>query len=143
MNRDCEKCNHTGLIPFKNKAGKVIPNAFLHCDCHPIYGLNPEPEHYQPVRPEDFDFSMSYSYYRSLCQYHGWADPGSDIMPEPQPKAPHSIFELDIESKKAIQQIKAQVLYNDKQIKELRVKKKVSKDRYNKFEEESVNSVNP
>ena len=69
--KGCERCNHTGLLPFVKK-GRVIPNAFLDCSCHE------EVDHYTPVRPEDFDFPMSYDYYRSLCQYHGWTDPGDD-----------------------------------------------------------------
>ena len=40
-----------------------------------------------------------------------------------EPASPMSIYELNAESKKAIQRIKAHVLYLDKQIKELRVKK--------------------
>ncbi len=28
--------------------------------------------------PDMFDYPMSYSYYRGLCQEHGWADPGPD-----------------------------------------------------------------
>ncbi len=66
----CEKCHHTGLIPFKNKEGKLIPHTFLHCDCHEIN--QPEHAHAARLRPEDYDFPMSYDYYRSLCQYHGW-----------------------------------------------------------------------
>lgn len=74
----CAKCNHTGLIPFKDKKGNLIPHTFLHCDCHEIN----QPDYYQVARPEDYDFPISYSYYRSLCQYHGWPDPGSCEPPE-------------------------------------------------------------
>jgi len=28
----CDRCNHTGLLPFR-KDDKVIPNAYLHCEC--------------------------------------------------------------------------------------------------------------
>lgn len=93
----CEKCNHTGLIPFV-KNGEVIPNAFLHCDCHPIYGLNPEPEHYRKVKPEDFDFPMSSNNYRSLCHQHGWQDPGPNYpaeLPEIKAEQPDLIKELE------------------------------------------------
>jgi len=83
----CDKCNNTGLIPFKNKEGKTIPYTWIYCECHE------EHEYYQPIEPSDFDFPMSYDFYRSLCQYHGWQDPGSCEMPEtkedreePQPK---------------------------------------------------------
>ena len=65
----CSKCNDTGLIPFV-KGGRVITNAWQDCDCK-----QPEPEHFGRVWPEDFDFPMSYEYYRGLCQEHGWPDP--------------------------------------------------------------------
>ena len=52
----CERCNHTGLIPFRNKGGKLIPNTFLYCDCHEIN----EYEHYREIGPEGFDFPCSY-----------------------------------------------------------------------------------
>jgi len=73
---DCPKCNGTSLIPLV-KDGKVIPHTFLHCECY-----EEELDHYYPLRKEDFDFSMSYSYYRGLSQYHGWPDPGTDIVEE-------------------------------------------------------------
>ena len=75
-NKDCNICKGTGLIPFV-KGGRVIPNASVFCECYE------EHDHYHPVKPEDYDFSMSYDNYRSLCQYHGWQDPGSDVEPEP------------------------------------------------------------
>ena len=77
-------CDGSGLIPFK-KEGRVIPHAFVHCDCHPDYGVNVK-EHYREVRPDDFDFPISYSYYRSLCQEHDWKDPGPDYPEEPKKK---------------------------------------------------------
>lgn len=67
----CAKCKDTGFLPFI-KNSKVIPNVRIYCECHEIN----QPEYYQEARPEDYDFPMSYSYYRSLCQYHGWSDPG-------------------------------------------------------------------
>ena len=79
----CELCGGTGKIPFVNKKGETIPYTFLFCDCHPIYGLNPEPEHYQDLSPKDIDFPVSYSFHRSLCREHSWQDPGSDKEPEP------------------------------------------------------------
>ena len=61
----CEKCNHTGLLPFK-KNGKLIPYVYLDCECRI------EEEHYHSILLEDFDFPCSedwrnfYEYY-----YHG------------------------------------------------------------------------
>ena len=52
----CEKCHHTGLLPFI-KNGKVITHAFVDCECK----LS---EKFDPVRlqAEDFDFACSYSW---------------------------------------------------------------------------------
>ena len=86
--KGCTRCDGSGLIPFINEQGKIIPNAYLFCDCHPTYGLHPEPEHTRPLRPEDIDYPVSYSHYRSLCQRHGWTDPGPDrfIEKESEPQ---------------------------------------------------------
>ena len=70
----CEKCKGEELLPFI-KNGNVIPYAWVYCECHE------EREHYWPISPDDFDFPMSYDYYRSLCQDHGWHDPGSQELP--------------------------------------------------------------
>ena len=66
IKRPCpyKKCDGKGRIPFV-KDGLIIPFAYTHCDCHPIYGLNPEPEHYHEPRLEDYNFPMS-SDFRSL-----------------------------------------------------------------------------
>ena len=103
--KQCPKCQGKGLLPFV-KEGKVIPHTFLFCESHPQYGsevYDQTPDRV-PVdgvgkRPllakpstipkgrmrlyiDDFDFPMSYDYYRSLCQYHGWPNPGSDRVTE-------------------------------------------------------------
>lgn len=44
---------------------------------HPVFN-----NHYESISREDFDFPMSYDFYRSLCQQHGWHDPGSCELPE-------------------------------------------------------------
>lgn len=82
----CDKCNHTGLIPFKNDAGKTIPHAYLFCTCNPQLDGHSQPYPHE-YTPELYDFPMSYSYYRSLCLEHGWPDPGPDTSPseEEQP----------------------------------------------------------
>lgn len=69
----CEKCNHTGLLPFI-KDGKVIPHSFIDCECKLSL-----PEYYDPVRerPEDFDFPMSDSYRGWSFWYCGQPDPGA------------------------------------------------------------------
>lgn len=52
----CEKCKGEQKIPLKTKEGKVVPYAWVFCECYE------EDEHYPPARPEDFDFSCSYSW---------------------------------------------------------------------------------
>ena len=78
----CPICNDTGLVPSKALgvfSGKPIPNCFSRCECNPE-----EEERYHPVKPSDYDYPVSYSYWRSLCKYHGWPDPGSVEAPEPE-----------------------------------------------------------
>jgi len=88
----CRDCNSTGLLPFKRKDGSIVPGAFLYCQCY----QEPE-ERYHTLKPEDFDYPMSYDHYRSLCQYHGWPDPGSDRQAESievnrvEPKIAHPV----------------------------------------------------
>jgi len=80
----CSKCNGTGLIPLKSKKdGSIVPFAWQDCECK-----QEEHEYLRQVKPSDFDFPMSYSFYRSLCQLHGWSDPGDDRMPEPSQLEP-------------------------------------------------------
>ena len=94
MMRTCpyNKCDGTGLIPF-TKEGRVIPNCWTHCDCHPVYGLNPEPEHYRKVTPDDYDFPMSSDFRAWTYQHCGVPDPGY-IPPERQasPITPQEII---------------------------------------------------
>ena len=59
----CEKCNHTGLVPF-TKEGQVIPFAYLNCTCR----LEPI-EHYEPLKPEDFDYPCSAAFRATSFEY--------------------------------------------------------------------------
>ncbi len=99
----CSKCGHTGLLPFV-KHGRIISNAFIDCECKSSI-----PEHYQSILPEDFDFSISYSFYRSLCQEYGWKDPGPDRIPlpleEPKPQVIEHIVRTSNMSKKEFAQL--------------------------------------
>lgn len=78
----CKKCNHTGLLPFV-KDGRRIDNAFLHCECNEIN----QPEHYTPVRPEDYDYPMSWDNWRSICQVNGWPVPTTEQPGQPSDSA--------------------------------------------------------
>ena len=60
----CKRCNYTGLLPFV-KNGKIIPNAFIDCECK----LNTKIEHYQTIFPEDYDFACSTLFREHLSKY--------------------------------------------------------------------------
>ena len=51
----CEKCNHTGLLPFM-KGDRIIPNVMLDCECKI---REDKREHYSELKPDDFDFPCS------------------------------------------------------------------------------------
>lgn len=78
----CDKCGNSGLLPFTGKDGRVRQDVHIFCDCHPIYGENAYNGCYSPLRPEDIDYPVSYSFYRSLCLEHGWSDPGDERSQE-------------------------------------------------------------
>ena len=74
---DCQTCGGSGLLPFRNKDGKLIPHTWVYCTCY-----QEKEEHFSPISPDDIDYPVSYSYYRSLCQHYGWPDPGPLEPPE-------------------------------------------------------------
>ncbi len=82
---NCSKCGGTGLLPFIGKDGKVRNDVHLHCDCHPTYGIDAR-ETYRPSSPDEIDFPVSHSFYRSLCWQHGWPVPVSDRPEEVESK---------------------------------------------------------
>jgi hypothetical protein len=82
----CEKCAHTGLIPFI-KNGRVIPNVHLFCECNPQSDGCSQPYSHQ-YTSDMFDYPMSYSFYRMLCREHGWEDSGPDYQEETQILSP-------------------------------------------------------
>lgn len=117
----CGKCNHTGLIPSRvlgKFSGKPIPNCLEDCECKDSI-----PEHYPPLSPSDFDFPMSYDFHRSLCNHHGWQDPGSCELPEErsrkeayaqldeQPKTTVVIHRSAAKEAQRISQLEAKVNY--------------------------------
>ena len=68
----CEKCHHTGLLPYVMSNGKIAKHAFLHCECN-----QPEKERYQPLKPDDFDFPCS----RDFRRYYEIEGGGPDLGP--------------------------------------------------------------
>lgn len=69
----CEKCKGEGLLPFRNKDGQIINGAFVYCECH-----EDEPEHNEPVSPEDFDFPVSYLFRSYEAEQYGEHLPSID-----------------------------------------------------------------
>ena len=115
----CQLCDGSGLIPLV-KDGKVVANAWVYCECYDEYG-EPYPHRYTP---DMFDFPMSYSYYRGLCQLHGWPDPGPDrytpdIPPEPQPQViEHRHSDMSQKDFASLRQLEGQVKYLERKLTE-------------------------
>jgi hypothetical protein len=81
----CSICGGSGLVPF-TKDGKVIANAYLNCAC------KPEPvEHYEPLKPEDFDYPCSASFRAASFEYCGLGD--LELTPsQPEPETPREVI---------------------------------------------------
>lgn len=143
----CPKCKGSGLLPFIKPDRTISHYAKVFCDCHPVYGDNAHtsiPLTTQGNRPgvgsrtykqqrgrlhlyqDDFDFSVSYSVYRSLCQEHGWIDPGPDYPPEKEvmPLLKESKPEWTQRQWQCILQNKAMTLYLQNKVNELLASRK-------------------
>lgn len=122
----CPKCHDTGLIPFKNEQDKIVPHAFIYCECHK------ETAHYRRISPDDFDYPMSYSMYRSLCQEYGWRDPGSDYplgSVEKEVIHIHRTSDMSKQDYDLLQQTAHRAKYLERKLDELLAKRK-PKGRY-------------
>lgn len=89
MTNNCSKCNGTGRIPFRRVDGSIVPNAWVWCDCHE------EEPHYIPHSIDDFDFPMSWSWWRYYRRQEGLSDPVPDISPHEEPRRPMAISNMD------------------------------------------------
>ncbi len=79
----CELCNGTGLLPFEKK-GRVIPNAFINCECKPPDdSLLPNTS----VHPQDIDYQVSRAFYRQYANFYHWPDPGPAYIEQVQQPA--------------------------------------------------------
>lgn len=131
----CPKCGGSGLGPSEvlgKFSGKPIPNCWTRCECNPE-----EQERYFPLRPDDIDYPVSYSYYRSMCQRYGWTDPGPDALHPQASDALHEPVEATIPESvwhrhqwQYLQQLRAQVNYLNSKVTELRAEKKKSRGEY-------------
>ena len=130
----CPICNDKGLVPSTAIgvfSGKPIPNCLQPCECQEEIR-----EYVRPLKPSDFDFSMSFSVYRSLCQYHGWDDPGP-LEPSPieeaKPQVIEHIYRTSDMGKKEfdlLQQTANKTNYLEKELKKHIVFSKKKKGRY-------------
>jgi len=146
----CSICGGTGLLPFVKPNGTISKHAKVFCDCHPVYGTNAHTSiplatqgnrpgigsrTYKQQRgrlhlyPDDFDFPMSYSVYRSLCQQYGWQDPGPDRPPEQEQKpqvVEHIVRHSNLGAKEfdLLQQTALKVQYLDEKLTEVLAKRK-------------------
>lgn len=123
------KCDGSGLIPFKNKEGKLIPFTWEYCACH-----EEGPSHHHALKPTDFDFPVSYDYYRMLCQENGWTDPGNDRPSEsPEHKQErvvvHRHSDMSQKDFVELQEVKGRVKYLQSKVDKLtRRRKPVKKE---------------
>ena len=77
----CKICEGKQQIPFV-KNGKTISYAFVDCECKVE-----KHDHFQQIRPEDFDYSMSDTYRDFTFELYGrpWERSGSLYEPEEAP----------------------------------------------------------
>jgi len=126
--RQCPKCDGSGLIPFYNKQGILVPHCYTFCDCHLVYGLNPEPEHYRPLKAEDIDYAVSYDW-RSHFEEQITGKPLPGIEP-PEPEKPpeqviiHRHSDMSKQDYDTLQQTSRQVKNLQSQIDEITKKRK-------------------
>ena len=122
-----ELCDGSGLLPFILPNGTISRHAKIFCECRQEHEFNPR------LQPDDFDFPMSYAVYRSLCQEHGWPDPGADYPPELEPREAAPLFEPRPWQKDqwaSVQQLRAMNLHLNNQVKELLAKRKTTRGKY-------------
>ena len=132
IKRKCplEICDGSGLLPFTGKDGKVRKDVHLFCTCSPYHTENARNDCYSPLCPEDIDYPVSYSHWRSLCQYHGWQDPGSDYPPEPQEEAPkpqeiiHRHSDMSSKDFASLRSLEGQVKYLQATVEEIKARRK-------------------
>ena len=103
----CDKCNHTGLLPF-TKNGKTIPHAYLHCECKIEIERQ---DHFLEIRPEDFDFPLSESFREFTFEQYGrpWERRREIYQPEEQPETAPTSQPWDQRQQNQIDQTRAEL----------------------------------
>jgi len=129
----CSKCGGTGLLPLILPNGTKSNHAEVFCECHRTYGDNAFqtfPLTTEGRRPgsgskklprtiprgrrhlyiDDFDFPVSYDFYRSLCQEHGWHDPGSDYPAPVEQQEPQEMVHRYVYEREAKRDVRKQTI---------------------------------
>jgi len=116
----CKKCGHTGLLPFI-KNNKVIPNAFVDCECK--FDITYQSDRAR-LMPRDFDFPMSDTFRGNTYQYCEDSDPAGRVVN-------YLPYEFDWEEPKEIpirpreqSEFRGMVLYLQKKVNEITDKKR-------------------
>lgn len=94
-----------------------------------------EPEHYYPIKPEDYDFPCSSSFRAWTYQHCGVQDPGyippePVIEPEPLREIIHRHSDLSRQEFAELRQLRFKCDYLEEQLKELSKPKKKPETRY-------------
>lgn len=128
MSPYCNKCKHTGLLPFI-KDGRVIPNAYTNCECR-----HEETDYYHRIRPEDIDSPVSDTYRGFAYEIAGRDDPGATPgtrEPEQSPSAPEP--EWTQRQWEYVKQLRGMVNHLNHKVTELEAVKKTKGGRYQKY----------
>ena len=116
------KCDGSGLIPLKNKAGEIVPYAWTHCDCHPVYGINPEPQHYREPQLDDYDYPLSDSFRAWTYEHCGIPDPG--YAPSREKIQRQQVKPMTKPAQDEIQKLKAEINHLQNEIIKLKANSK-------------------
>uniref|UniRef100_A0A6M3JK75 Uncharacterized protein n=1 Tax=viral metagenome TaxID=1070528 RepID=A0A6M3JK75_9ZZZZ len=110
----CKQCNDTGRLPFIRPDGSISKTSFIYCSCY-----NEEPEHYQAITPDMFDYAQSDTFWEHTYRYCG--------IPDPMAVTPTSevVREVRIEVQPAnLQHVSGELRYLHQKMTELRAEKK-------------------
>jgi len=110
----CERCNNTGRLPFYRPDGSISKTSFIYCSCY-----NEEPEHYQDIKPSDFDFPCSDSFRGYYAKQYSGNDPCAVTANK------EVVREVRVEVQPAnLQHVSGELRYLHQKITELRAEKK-------------------
>ena len=130
----CERCKDTGRLPFYRSDGSISKTSFIYCSCY-----NEEPEHYQDIKPSDFDYPCSDDFREHTYRYCRVADPMAstgttetvrEVRVEVQPSP-----RIDKEDIQLLRLTRFEMKYLRNKITALEKKKPPKSDKYIKYTE--------